>query len=80
MFFLQGLGMLTSLFGIRTSWTSEQLEVLNTAFVENSYPTKSDQEQLASRLGMTAKNVYNWFRRKRETNKSKIRGLDSQTN
>ena len=57
-------------FGIsdRVQWNSDQVAVLRAHYDQNPYPSRSDKEGLALKLGnCTAKHVNNWFYWRRQS-------------
>ena len=72
---LLGSSDLLERFGIRCNWSpsKEQVEMLRSAFSVNQYPNRAEKEHLAKSLGITTRNVDNWFRARRESLKKSSR-------
>ena len=72
---LLGATNLLERFGIRCNWSpsKEQVEMLRSAFSVNQYPNRVEKEHLAQSLGITMRNVDNWFRARRESLKKNSR-------
>ena len=58
---------LLSSFGIRAPLLPEKVSELKEAYAVNPYPTTTEKQFLADRLTMTFKQVNNWFRWRRES-------------
>ena len=53
----------------RVVFSPDQTEILRRYFIKNPYPTQSEFDILASRLGLEARKVYTWFTNQRQINK-----------
>uniref|UniRef100_A0A915Q4J0 Homeobox domain-containing protein n=1 Tax=Setaria digitata TaxID=48799 RepID=A0A915Q4J0_9BILA len=49
----------------RTSFSSEQLEVLETAFNANTYPDQDERERIAMKTNLSEEKIMTWFSNRR---------------
>ncbi|VDK72323.1 unnamed protein product [Onchocerca ochengi] len=49
----------------RTSFTSEQLEILEAAFNTNTYPDQDEREQIARKTNLSEDKIMTWFSNRR---------------
>ncbi|KAJ3071157.1 Double homeobox protein 4 [Podochytrium sp. JEL0797] len=54
--------------------TPNQLEILNARFATNQYLKENEASELSEKLGLTVKQVHNWYGKKRYTMKQKAGG------
>ncbi|KAH9249241.1 hypothetical protein BASA81_013029 [Batrachochytrium salamandrivorans] len=60
-------GVLQTLRKKRRRITDSQLQILNSAFADNPFPSLAEREQLAGQTGMSIRMLQVWFQNKRQT-------------
>jgi succinate dehydrogenase flavin-adding protein (antitoxin of CptAB toxin-antitoxin module) len=60
------------MFGIRSNFTTEQTDALSNYYEsQTTYPTTNQKTELALQLGLTDKQIADWFHNRRKKDKKK---------
>ena len=59
-------------FGIRTGFSTFQLQALNNLYAMTKYPSGEEKGQLAKIVGLTETQVNNWFLNRRRRDKRQV--------
>jgi len=55
-----------STFGIRTGFSSEQLNILTSSYDQNRYPSVEQKNELSNLLGVSVTRIHKWFDNRRQ--------------